>query len=72
MEKVNEEIKLAIRQCASFHLYSSWFDWLPEVLIALRMIEARVHGLTQFFVVYKQETLIPARPMAVDMIFPHA
>ena len=36
------------------------------------MIAARVHGLTQFFVVYKQETLIPARPMAVDMIFPHA
>ena len=36
------------------------------------MIAARVHSLTLLFVVYKQETLIPARTMAVDMILPHS
>ena len=33
------------------------------------MIAAKVHSLTPFFVVYKQEALILARSMAVDMIF---
>ena len=35
------------------------------------MVATKAHGLTPFFMVYKQEALIPARPMAVDMIFPH-
>ena len=56
----------------SLHPHSSWFDWLPEVLTGIRMIAARVYSLAQFFVVYKQETLIFAGPIAVDMIFPHS
>ena len=32
------------------------------------MIAARANGLTLFFVMYKQEASIPARPMAIDMI----
>ena len=72
MERVNKEIKLAIQRCASLHLSSSWFDWLPEVLTGLYMIAGRAHGLMPFFVVYKQEALIPARPMAVDMILRHS
>ena len=36
------------------------------------MIAARAYGLTSFVVVYKQEALIPARPMAVDVILLHS
>ena len=36
------------------------------------MIAAKAHSLTPFFMVYKQEASIPARPMAVDIIFPHS
>ena len=36
------------------------------------MIAARAYGLRSFLVVYKQEALIPASPMNVDMIFPHS
>ena len=36
------------------------------------MIIDRAHGLTLFFMVYKQEALIPAKPIAVDIILPHS
>ena len=32
------------------------------------MIAAMAHSLTPFFMVYKQEALIPAKPMAIDVI----
>ena len=36
------------------------------------MIGARAYSLTLLFVVYKQEALILAGPMAVDMILLHS
>ena len=36
------------------------------------MIAARAQSLTPFFIVYKQEALLPATTMAVDMIFTHS
>ena len=36
------------------------------------MIVARAHSLIPFFVVYMQEVLILASPMAIDMILPHS
>ena len=41
---------------------------LPKVLAGLHIIAASAHSLIPFFVVYKQEAMIPAMPMTIDMI----
>lgn len=47
-----------------------WFDWLPEVLMGLRMLSTRAHGHSPFVITYKQDPLVPGRPMEVDPRFP--
>ena len=38
VEKVNREIKRSIRRYALLNLNTSWFDWLPEILVGLHMV----------------------------------
>ena len=36
----------------------------------MRMLTSRAHGFSPFFIIYKQEPLIPGRPLTVDDRFP--
>ena len=38
VERVNREIKRSIRRYALLHPTTAWFDWIPEVLVGLRMV----------------------------------
>ena len=53
VERYNREIKKAVRKYAAMYPDTSWFDWLPEVLMGLRMVATKSHGLSPFLVVYK-------------------
>ncbi len=53
MERYNREIKKAVRKYAAMYPETSWFDWLPEVLMGLRMVATKSHGLSPFMVTYK-------------------
>ena len=70
MERINREIKTAIRKYCALHPSSTWWDWLPEVLAGLRMLASRSHGYTPFHVLYKQDPYVPGRPLEVDPRFP--
>ena len=70
MERINREIKLSIRKYVLMHKGTVWKDWVPEILCGLRMVAARSHGYTPFFVAYKQLPLLPGRPMLVDPRMP--
>ena len=67
---MNREVKAAIRRYAALHPGTTWWDWLPEVLAGLRMLVARSHGHSPFFVTYKQDPLMPGRPLVADKRFP--
>lgn len=62
VERYNREIKKAVRKYASLYPDSSWYDWLPEVLMGLRMVCTRAHGYSPFMVTYKQDPFVPGRP----------
>ena len=53
VERVNREIKTAIRKYSTMAVGSSWFDWIPEVLMGLRMLCTRAHGYSPFMVTFK-------------------
>ena len=63
MERYNREIKKAVRKYAAMYPDTSWYDWLPEVLMGLRMVATKSHGLSPFLITYKQEPFIPGRPL---------
>ena len=60
VERFNREIKAVIRKYMGMHPGSSWWDWLPEVLTWLRMYGSRPHGHSLFFLLYKQDPVVPA------------
>lgn len=43
VERVNREIKTAIRKYCSQFPNTTWYDWLPEVLAGLRMLVTKAH-----------------------------
>ena len=38
VERVNRETKRSIRRYALLHPTTAWFDWIPVVLVGLRMV----------------------------------
>ena len=66
VERFNKEIKIAIRKYCGLHPGTSWFDWIPDVLCGLRMLVAKSHGYSPYFLVYKQSPILPGRPMEVS------
>ena len=63
-------MKTAIRKYVSTRPGTFWWDWLPEVLMGLRMTVCRSHGHTPFFLLHKQDPFVAARPLEVDARYP--
>ena len=50
-------VKEAVRKYLFARPATDWFDWLPEILIGLRMTTTRSHGLTPYFIMHKQDPI---------------
>ena len=52
------------------HPGSFWWDWISEVLIGLWKCTCHSHRHTPFFLLHKQDPVVPASQMEADNWFP--
>ena len=50
-------VKEAVLKYLFAHPATDWFDWLPEILMGLRMTTTCSHGLTPYFIMFKQNPI---------------
>ena len=53
VERINRSVKEMLRRALDSTPGSAWWEWIPDIAVVLRMTNARSHGYSPYYLVYK-------------------